>query len=201
MPIADQKALFVKLDSLFLPTLRNVTIPHPRLMIWFSGPPSSGKSAVAKSIEQTFQAIRFENDTVRKLLIDHCPDLSFDERNQITYTYGLHVYEQLANTPNGLWIIDSSIDRRADAFYGFAEQHHFAHFLIAMDIPEATHKEWIMAGGDRPYSTAAEYLMRMPQRRQEQRDFLHAHVPDLILQPGYQMQTVIDAVSAKLREI
>ena len=195
----SNEKLFQLLDALYIPTLKNVSVQHPRLMVWFSGPPSSGKSRVARAIEEKFQALRLENDAIRILLLEHFPQLSFDERNDATYAYSRHLSDRLLDIAlNGFWVIDSSIDRRFADFYAFADTHRFDHLLIAMDIPEEIHREWIVAGGDRPYSTAADYLKRAPQRRQEQQAFLTTHTPDIILGPDYAMKTVLDAVAAKL---
>lgn len=194
--------LFAELDKLFLPTLRHVRhAGHPKLMVVFSGPPGSGKSRVAQAIENHFRGLRLENDAIRTLVAQHYPELGFEERNELVYHYGVHMGNYLAkHAPNGLWIIDSSIDRRHNFFYDFAKQHGFATLLIAMDIPEDIHRSWITQGGDRPFSSLANYLRLMPQRRQEQAEFLAAHKPDLILRPGYDMAMVFKAVEEALHK-
>lgn len=197
---ADNKARIERLNNLYLPTLKNLDISRPRLMILFSGLPCSGKSTIARDLEQVLGGVRLENDVIRILVSHEFPDLPEEERTVLTYAYMMHAWEHLADkTTNGLWIVDSSVDRRWRKICTFAERHKFATFLIAMNIPEAVHRQWILQRDDRPFNTAKTYLERMQQRRREQQQFLSAGPkPDLTLMPDYQINNIAPLVRARL---
>src|SRR6185437_1914715 len=95
----------------------------------------------------------------------------------------------------------SSVDRHVHDFYNFARKYNFTTFLIAMDIPADVHRQWIVAGGDRPFNSAATYLELMPQRRDEQAAFLSTHQSDLTVQPGYAMADIIAQIRIKLANL
>lgn len=196
----NDDALMETIDAAYRPTLKSLDVSHPKLIILFSGPPSSGKSRIARALEEHFRAVRLEADAIRIILGDLYPDMSLDEKSQIAYRYLGGLCAELAKTSaNGLWVIDSSTDRTYDAWMNFTREHGFDAFLIEMRIPEDVHRQWIIAGGDRPFSSAAGYLEKMAFRRQQQRDFLRNHTPDLVVEPGYSMQTIYDAVERRLK--
>ena len=187
------------LDSAYLLKLPNLHTPHPRLLVLFSGPPSSGKSTAAAQIADALEGLRIENDAVRIHLRQHIPDITFDERAAATRRYTLHMRDYLAaQSPNGLWIIDSSADRRYDEYASFAEDKHFALFLIAMLIPERTHRLWITQGGHRPILAVNDYLRMLPQRRREQALLLERRRPDSTLAPGYDIAALISRLKLRL---
>jgi predicted kinase len=198
----DTAGIFAKLDKLHVPTLDNLDIEHPRLMVLFSGPPGSGKSTLAKAISSELSGVRLENDAVRILLAANYPELTFDERGKLTYLYGTHLYGNLIkHVKNGLWIIDSSVDRRYEEITEFAHKHQLAVYLIALDIPEGVHRSRIIQGGGRTFSSLANYLRYMPQRRQEQAAFLASHKPDITLGANYDLKLVIASIATKLRTL
>lgn len=198
----DIRTLFAEVDARYLPTLHHLDVVHPRLMILFSGPPSSGKSTVAKAIAKEFQGVRLENDAIRTLLLTLAPNKDLSERRALAYQYRDYVMSTLVNqTQNGLWIIDSSIDRSYDTLYDFTARHSFTRFLISMNIPENVHYRWIIQGGDRAFGALSDYLEHRAQRRQEQQAFLNKHQPDLVLGPDYEITAVFNRIRSKLAHL
>lgn len=198
----NNRKLFAEIDAQYIPTLHYLDVVHPRLMVMFSGPPSSGKSTVARTIAEEFRGIRLENDAVRTLLPKIHPGKGMDERGTLVYQYRDHIMNALVSqTQNGLWIIDSSIDRSYDTLNDFTIRHGFTRFIVAMNIPEDIHHRWIIQGGDRAFGSLSDYLEHRTQRRQEQQAFLSNHTPDLILGPDYEIITVLDRIRDKLAHL
>lgn len=193
--------LIDELKVVYLGQLKNLKVTNPRLIIRFSGPTSSGKSTVAKALEAKFKAIRVEDDVVLRELTQRFPGIAHAEMNPIRYEVMDKVWEELATTAvNGLLIADSSIDRSYDKATAFSDKHGYAQIIISMNVPESTHREWVIEGGDREFSSAQSYLNSLQKFRADHAKFLKNHTPDLILEPGYNIDEVYNFVYNMLNE-
>lgn len=170
-------------------------------MILFSGPPSSGKSTVAKAVTERFKAVRLENDAIRLIATELFPKSSLQQKTDLCHVYMNKLWPELIDTvPNGLFVIDSSVDRQYKQVFNFAKQNGFQTILFAMQIPETLHKEWIANVGDVPYASSELRLTRMKARRQEQEHFLERHTPDMFLGPDYKLDDVFRLIDSRLQE-
>jgi predicted kinase len=194
--------LLKQVDEHIRPTLTYKDIPNPRLIVTFSAPTSAGKSTIAKQLEQRLRGVRLENDTVRALAAKWYPDSTPDERTALAHKYSEYFATHLAREiPNGLWIIDSSLDRHYNKVFEFAEQFGFAIFIIALDISEELQKKWIIAGGNRPFLSVTEYLDGMAQGRREQAAFLAQHKPDVTIQPPYDVEKLAQTIEQRIQQL
>lgn len=191
----DTEKVATQILTLYKSELKNLDIPHPKILILFSGPPNSGKSTVARQLEEYLHAVRLENDRLRELITNTTAPLSLDEKAEFVYELMDHLRQEISSIANGLWVMDSSIDRQYQRVFDFAAKYGFATIIIAMSIPEQTHKEWITRSGDKSWATVDQYLTRMPMLRDQQQAFLAAYTPDIVLEPGYDIQTVINKVT------
>src|SRR5215217_8234251 len=115
-----------EVDQTYWPMIKNIDTKNPRLMVLFSSPAGTGKSTTAKEIEEQFHGLRLQNDAIRKIIQKTNPSLTLAERSKITHNYMEYLWEELVSTsPNGLWIIDASIDRRYETLATFAEKYKF----------------------------------------------------------------------------
>jgi len=193
------KILLREIDELYRPIINNLEVEHQKVLVLFSGPPSSGKSTVAKQIEKHFKAIRLENDQIRNIATKLFPIATADWKSELTYKYMSGLRDSLLNeTRNGLWIIDASIDVNYKFLYDFAKKHHFIVVLLAMEIPEPLRREWIIKTGDRAFATTERYLEVMDIRKKQHDTFLLNHTPDMFLGTDYRIEDVFDLISTKL---
>lgn len=193
------ETLLNEVDKLYRPTLKNLEVKNPKLLVLFSAPPSTGKSTLAKQLENHFKMLRFENDVIRKIVGKLYPMSDLKEKSEVSYAYMERLQAQLAkDTLNGLWIVDATIDVYYQKLFDFAQKNGFECFVIALKIPESTHRQRILEGGDRPHATAQEYLGHMPIRRKEQQKFLGSYTPDLVLGAHYKIEEIFCAIQHRL---
>jgi predicted kinase len=194
--------LLLAVNALYRPSIKNSKVAHPKLLILFSGPPSSGKSTVAKAIEKHFRAIRLENDSIRVLANKLQPTSDLNWKSELSYAYMDYLRPRLAkDSPNGLWIIDANIDVHHKKLFDFAKQYGFNTVLLAMTIPEKLRREWILETGDRPWAKADKYLETMAMRKAQHDKFLATHMADMYLKPGYRIKDVFELIDSRLRSL
>lgn len=188
------QALFQKIDAIYRPSILNVDVVQPkRLVVLLSGPSSSGKTTLAKQLEKHFQAIRLENDAVRRIVKNLYPEKSTGQISALIHEYMRRLRSELVDrTENGLWIIDASVDREYEMYADFALIFGFTTFLIAMVIPEDIHLDWVTNKGAYPWVTLEKAKQLMTSYRAQQDVFLATHDPDLVLCPGYDINTVYE---------
>lgn len=180
-------------------SLKNVDVRNPKLVVVFSGPPSSGKSTTAKQIEQKFKGVRIENDFVLRLLAKRFPSQTHEWRNSTKNIAMNKVWERIPyEVTNGLLIGDFSIDRSYQTMLDFSKKHGYKVLLIAMDIDSDTHRTWTIAGGDREFASLESYLNSMEKFRHDQALFLKKYTPDMSLKPGYDIRDVYTLIDQKL---
>ena len=117
-----------ELDAEFKGLLRNKDIKNEPFIVFFTGVPFSGKSTLAKVIENRYDMVRVENDRVRGLKDEF--DSSIDIYDYVT---GL-----LKNWPflNHRVIQDSSIDRMYEEIIPFCEREGIPYYVISMPVPD-----------------------------------------------------------------
>lgn len=118
---------------------------NPRVMILFSGTTGSGKSFLAKNIEEKFRGVRINNDDVRDIIKEEIVpnyDLSSVDFQKLLEEYLMYLFENVPKI-NGLLILDSSIDRKYKLVRELANKYNYEIFLIRIDLPKETLKRQI----------------------------------------------------------
>jgi len=115
--------------------LKNLPFPHKKLFICFSGVPGSGKTYVAKKIEERYKAVRVNNDDIReiirKIVEKSKNNVDVNEIEQLLDKYLINFLNNYT-FPNKTIILDSGIERRSDKIKKLAKNLGFKIFLIKM---------------------------------------------------------------------
>ncbi len=128
--------LFQVINSYLFPELKNKNISHPQFIITFSGVPGTGKTSIAKKLEERYRAVRINNDYIRQIITSQNLASSEENAEQLLQEYGFHLLPHLP-LPNKRTVLDKSIDRRYRWFLDTCRNYGFKYFLIRLDISSA----------------------------------------------------------------
>ncbi len=120
-----------------LSQLKHLDVPHKKLVICFSGIPSSGKTTLARKIEKRYRGVKITNDEVRKIIREVMEKRKIkrnEERNQKNLHDYLAYFLRSYDEKNKLIILDSGIDRIWKEEKKWFEEFGYSFFIIRMDI-------------------------------------------------------------------
>ncbi len=176
-------------------SLQNLDKKNPKLVVCFAGPPGSGKTTLAKELEERLQAIRISNEEIRKIIDSQYPDLSIDEREKVVEDYLGYLIEQLDGEPNGLVVIDSGIERKYRRVCDRLHQHGFTTYTINISLSRDTLEERIRKSKDSP----EDYLLHLDTWIIQHEQFEQDVVSDLTLdEESDAIESTISGVSEVL---
>lgn len=136
----DKKVLFKKIYREHIKQVKNLSVPHGKLIICFSGVPGSGKTYVAKILEERYSGVRIRNDDVREIVSKLEKTLDVD---QVTYEYFGWFIENY-DSENRLLILDSGIERRYQELFPLFEEKGYEIFIIRLNVPEEVYEQRII---------------------------------------------------------
>lgn len=192
------------LDEHFLGKLENMDVPHPKLMVVFSGGNAMGKSSISARIAKDLQGIVLSNDVVRHMLHQYQPDMPGDEVNRYMWQYMLDLYERLDTlTPNGLVVRDGVIDWYYDKLFPIFEARGYQRFIIGFDIPRAMRAELVKKRGDTNVAKVDDLLEMLDDLIRYEKDFRKIHKPDYMLTASnlFDHDKVLTAIQKRLDQL
>lgn len=132
-----------ELYGLHFNKLKNIGLDNPKVLICFSGIPGSGKTYLAKKIEEMYGGLRINNDEIRAIIKKIVPqDDNFKEKSQnILENYVFSIIS--SELKNGLIILDSGIDRRYLKVKEVSDKLGYKIFIIKIEIEEVELKNRI----------------------------------------------------------
>lgn len=132
--------IFDRIYKLHIKQLKNLDIPHKKLAIFFSGIAGSGKTYIAKILENKYQGVRIRSDDVRGIIIKLDQKADIDE---IAYGY-LDWFFDNYNFNNKLIILDRGIDRKYSEVIPFFKERGYKIFIIRLNVPEKVYERRII---------------------------------------------------------
>ena len=115
-----------------LSVLHYTDVRNKKLLICFAGVPGSGKTYLARLIEDKYNGIRLSNDEVREIIVDILGKDDEENRERLLHEY-LGYFISHFKSPNGLIILDSGIERKYDRVKEMANKYKFKIFVINVD--------------------------------------------------------------------
>lgn len=119
----------------YIPYLTNKSVTNPKLLIYFLGVPGSGKTTLAKMLEQEFEAIRISKDDIITILRTNFPQLRIPELARLVNSQLEMILTEIARFPNGLVILDKSADRQYQVVQKYAKKNNYQTYIINLDPP------------------------------------------------------------------
>lgn len=178
--------------------LPNKEVAHPRYLILFSGVTGSGKSTIARAIEQQLRAVRISNDDIREDIIEKYPAIDSATREKTKLEAVTAILEQLPNEPNGLVVNDASCDRGYDYYNNWATKFGYTILLLRIDLPRKLIEQRIRDRGDKGYRDTARSLDLLDTWWRQWEEFGSLHKADLVVTQRTEIDEIIDAVRSKL---
>jgi len=164
------KNIFEEIYSKHKKQLKNLLAHNKKLLICFGAVPGSGKTHISKILENKYKGIRVNNDNIRQIIdkvIKNHTNLAKENKEEILEEYLFHLLKNY-NSPNGLIILDSSIDRIYKEVSLVALDTGFDLFIIDIKIPKRTVMKRIHK---RNKNGARDYFREMNRWYNEHKNF------------------------------
>lgn len=130
--------LFQKIYKLHKEQLKYIDFPNKKLIVTFSGCIGSGKTTLAKHIEEEFKGVRTNHDDIREIINNIINPKTDAEKQQALINYNIYLSNCLSREKNGFVILDASTDREYELLKKFAEKYGYKVFVIRMDLSKNT---------------------------------------------------------------
>lgn len=185
--IAIDPELSRYLDSEYVPTLENLNVENPKILVVFSGGNATGKSALASRIAEALHAVVIENDAIKRAIIRKMPDIDkVNELNPLTWSYSMDLYSRLPKlTTNGLIIRDGVIDWYYDRILPIFEKAGYKIFVVQYDVGKEKSLELIRKRGDTPTATAERLSLLVKDHAIHQERFRSEHTANVVLDESH----------------
>lgn len=126
------KNKFEIISKRLLPQLKYKDLPNKQLIITFAGVSYSGKTAIAKILEDKYKSVSISSDNLMGIASREYSIKNLDyEKLKNDYIYYI-----LKNPPfrNHLIILDKSMDREYKRFFEVCKSNDLNYFLIQLEI-------------------------------------------------------------------
>lgn len=151
--------IFKRLFQEHLKTLKYSNQENKPLLIIFSGIPLSGKTTLAKKLEEHYKAVRISNDSIRSIIKQLKLDALYssdDPVQNILKQYRSYFFKRF-KPRNKMWIIDASIDRDYVYYLQLAKEKGMPVFVIRLPITKEIFIKRLYVREKNPQNWIKEY--------------------------------------------
>lgn len=148
-----------------------------KIIVTFAGIPGSGKTTIAKLLEEKLHALRVSSMDVQRELEKESGKVLYegiieDKRRKI-----IEILDEIADkSPNKLIILDKGIERTYKNILNWAYEHNYEMITIALDCPESILEERL---NTREGKSATNYLANMNRWVEEYNLFMKENEVDM----------------------
>jgi dephospho-CoA kinase len=132
-----EELLIKTIHEKYTKKLKNLLVPHKKLMICFSGFSGSGKTYIAKILEERYNCVRIRTDDLREIIIKLSPKISATDKDRIIYKYLEELFENW-KFKNKLLILDRGIDRKHKKTFSIFKKQGYKIFIIRLNVSKKT---------------------------------------------------------------
>jgi predicted kinase len=168
------KELLNKIYKLHIKQLKNLSIPHKKLVICFSGIAGSGKTYIAKILEEKYNGVRIRNDDIREIIRGINKEIDIDEA---VYNY-LGWFSNNYKFQNELLILDSGIERKYLELFPYFKKKGFVIFIIRLKVHEKVYQRRII---EKLGKLDNNYLTRIKSWKKQYKEFGKRIKSDIII--------------------
>lgn len=165
--------LFNKIYKIHVRQLKNLLIPHKKLVICFSGIAGSGKTYIAKILEDKYKGVRIRSDDIREI----ASKLGFRDLDKITYSY-LDWFFENYKFKNKLIILDRGIDRKWQEIFSLFKKQRYKIFIIRLKVSEKVYERRII---EKFGKLDDNYLNRINDWKKQYKEFGKKVKSDIII--------------------
>jgi predicted kinase len=167
------------LDKQFYEPIKYKDIPNKKLLIGFSSLPLAGRTTLADKIREKFQAVHFNKEIPRTIIYQNEKINNVQEIEDILDEYIEIVFDRLRNLPNGLVIVDASIDRNYDKYKEWAGKNGYGMYIIGLETDRNIIEERIRK--DKDPETAKWFLAQTDRWENDNKNFNSQHKCDFYI--------------------
>jgi predicted kinase len=187
--MVDEK-LFDEIYKINVKQLKNISIPHNKIVICFSGIAGSGKTYVAKILEEKYKGVRISSDNVREIILN----LEFENLDEITYSY-LDWFFENYKFDNKLIILDKGIDRRWKETFFLFDKLGYKIFTIRLEVPEKIYEKRII---EKLGKLDDNYIARINDWKKQFKEFGEKVKSDIIIENEKDNELNLEELYSKL---
>ena len=170
----NKELVFEKIYEEHKKYLHNLNVKNGKMLICFAGIPGSGKTTIAKVLEERYKGVRINSHKVGQI-IRKVKKVEGDRELQNEYQCWI-----LEKKPfeNGLIILDSGIERKYEKTFEIAKSKKFKIFIIQLNISK---EEAMRRIAEREGVGAENYFTEFDRWEREFENFRAKFKADVVL--------------------
>ncbi len=185
---------FKRIYEKHIKKLKNLSVPHKKLMICFSGIAGSGKTYIAKILEEKYKGVRIRNDDIREVIIKLDKKRDIDESTYEYFNWFIENYK----FRNHLIILDSGIDRGYREKFSLFKKRGYKIFIIRLEVHERIYEQRIINKLGR---LDENYINRISDWKRQYKEFGENVKPNIIIKNEKDNGLDLEPLYSKLEKL